>query len=67
MAKCDICGKGAIKARKYSYRGSSQVTKRALRHQKPNTKKVKIIENGTPKTVSVCTRCLRSKKVIRAI
>ena len=26
----------------------------------------KVIENGTPKRVKVCTRCLRSNKVDRA-
>ena len=33
---------------------------------RPNLRKVNIIENGTPKQVYVCTRCLRSEKVTRA-
>ena len=34
---------------------------------KPNVKRVKAIVNGTPRHVYVCTRCLRSGKVTRAI
>ena len=34
---------------------------------KPNVKRVKAIVNGTPKHVYVCTRCLRSGKVTRAV
>ena len=33
----------------------------------PNIKRVKALVNGTPKTVHVCTRCLRSGNVERAI
>ena len=62
MAKCEICGKGVtfgIKVR-HSHR-------RANRAWKPNVKKVKAIVNGSVKTVNVCTRCLRSGKVVRAV
>jgi len=34
---------------------------------KPNIRKVKVDENGTHKTVAVCSRCLRSGKVNRAV
>jgi len=33
----------------------------------PNLQSVKILENGTIKRVKVCTRCLRSGKVQKAI
>ena len=33
----------------------------------PNLQSVKIIENGTIKRVRVCTRCLRSGKVQKAV
>ena len=33
----------------------------------PNTQKVRVIVNGAPKRMSVCTRCLRSNKVERAL
>ena len=63
MAKCEICEKGQIKGHRISiYR--SQVSRRANRKWKPN---VKIIDNGTVKSIYICTRCLRSNKVTRAI
>ena len=34
---------------------------------KPNVKRVKAIVKGTPTHVYVCTRCLRSGKVTRAV
>ncbi|MBR4943950.1 MAG: 50S ribosomal protein L28, partial [Peptococcaceae bacterium] len=32
----------------------------------PNIQKVRVVVNGTPKKMNVCTRCLRSGKVQRA-
>ena len=32
----------------------------------PNIQKVRVVVNGTPKKINVCTRCLRSGKVQRA-
>ena len=59
---CNICDKGAISGNNISH--STRHTKRTWN---PNIKKVKAIVNGTPKRISVCTRCLRSGKVERAI
>ena len=66
MAKCEICEKGQIKGHIISI-NRSQVSRRANRKWKPNVKKVKIIDNGTVKSIYICTRCLRSNKVTRAI
>ena len=66
MAKCEICEKGQIKGHRISI-NRSQVSRRANRKWKPNVKKVKIIDNGTVKAIYICTRCLRSNKVTRAI
>ena len=66
MAKCDICDKGALFGRQISIT-RSQVSGRANRMWKPNVKRVKAIVDGTPRHVYVCTRCLRSNKVERAI
>jgi large subunit ribosomal protein L28 len=41
--------------------------RRSNRPWKPNVKRVKAIINGTPRHVYVCTRCLRSGKVTRAV
>lgn len=62
MAKCEICGKGVSFGKKYSH---SHI--RTNRQWKPNIKRVKTIVDGTPKRTYVCTRCLRSGKVQRAI
>ena len=62
MAKCEICSKDMLFGLAVSH--SNRKTNRAW---KPNVRKVKIVENGTAKSVSICTRCLRSKKVTRAV
>ena len=62
MAKCDICGKGVSFGIKVSHSH-----RRSNRTWKPNVKKVKAIVNGTPKSIHVCTRCLGSGKVQRAV
>ncbi|NDO46821.1 50S ribosomal protein L28 [Clostridium sp. MD294] len=66
MAKCEICEKGQMKGHRISI-NRSQVSRRANRKWKPNVKKVKIIDSGTVKSIYICTRCLRSNKVTRAI
>lgn len=62
MAKCDICGKGVTFGIKVSHSH-----RRSNRTWKPNVTKVKAIVDGSPKRVNVCTRCLRSGKVKRAV
>ena len=62
MAKCDICGKGVTFGIKVSHSH-----RRANRAWKPNVKKVRAIVNGNAKSINVCTRCLRSGKVTRAV
>ena len=62
MAKCDICGKGVSFGIKVSHSH-----RRSNRTWKPNVKKVRAIVNGATKSVHVCTRCLRSGKVQRAV
>ena len=62
MAKCEICDKGMSFgiAVSHSHR-------RTNRTWKANVKKVRALVNGAPKTIHVCTRCLRSNKVQRAV
>jgi large subunit ribosomal protein L28 len=66
MAKCDICEKSVRTGHRISIT-RSQVSRRANRTWKPNVKKIKIIDSGTVKSIHICTRCLRSNKVQRAI
>lgn len=65
MAKCEICQKDMFFGRKISIT-RSQISRRALTQQKANVRTVKVVVNGTPKTMHVCTRCLRSSAVTRA-
>ena len=62
MAKCDVCGKGVTFGIRVSHSH-----RRSNRTGKANVKKVRALVNGTPKTISVCSRCLRSGKIVRAI
>ena len=45
----------------------SHISKRTTRTVKPNLRNVKAIINGEVKKVSVCSKCLRSGKVKRAV
>jgi large subunit ribosomal protein L28 len=65
MAKCDVCQKDMFFGRKISIT-RSQVSRRALVRQKPNVRQVKVMVDGSPKTMHVCSRCLRSDAVKRA-
>ena len=62
MAKCEVCGKGVAFGIKMSHSH-----RRSNRTWKPNIRKVKAVVNGSVKSVYVCTRCLRSGKVQRAV
>ena len=59
--KCEICGKSVSFGHNVSH--SNRKTQRTY---KPNIRRIRVVENGTPKTVYVCARCLRSNKVQRA-
>jgi large subunit ribosomal protein L28 len=55
MAKCEICGKTPQFGHNVSH--SMRHTKRQFR---VNVQKTTIIENGKPRKIKVCTRCLRT-------
>lgn len=60
--KCDICGKGTATLACKLATLISEIKKT----WKPNIQKVRVVVDGTPKKLNVCTRCLRSNKVQRA-
>ena len=62
MAKCEVCGKGVMFGNNVSHSH-----RRSNRPFKPNIKRIRAIVKGTPKRVSVCTRCLRSDMVQRNV
>lgn len=65
MAKCAICEKTLSHGNKLSIT-RSHVSNRAARTWRPNLRSVKVMENGQPKRIKVCAKCLRSGKVKRA-
>lgn len=62
MAKCSCCGKGVSFGIKVSHSH-----RRSNRMWKPNVKRVKAVVDGSPRRISVCTRCLRDGRVVRAV
>lgn len=65
MAKCEICDKSIVSARRISIT-RSQVSRRWKTKQRANVRKVRVNKNGTPVRMNVCTSCLRSGAVERA-
>lgn len=63
---CEICSKGTQYGKKLSH-SRSHVSGRANKRWAPNVQKMKVIINGSARTMNVCTRCLRSGKVQRSI
>jgi large subunit ribosomal protein L28 len=62
MAKrCEICGKGPVVGRNVSH--AHNVTPRRF---EPNLQRVRALVNGGIRRLRVCTRCLRSGKVVKA-
>ena len=59
--RCEICGKGPVAGRNVSH--AHNVTRRRF---KANIQTVKAVVNGGVKRLRVCTRCIRSNKVVKA-
>ena len=58
---CDICGKGTVMGNKVSHANN-----RTRRTWKPNLRTVRAMVGKSKTTLKVCTRCLRSGKVVKA-
>ena len=62
MAKrCDICGKGPVIGRRVSHAHNVRP-----RRFDPNLQSVRALVGGGVKRLKVCTRCIRSQKVVKA-
>lgn len=61
MAKrCDICGKGPVVGRRVSHAHNVRP-----RRFEPNLQSVRALVNDGVKRLKVCTRCIRSQKVVK--
>ncbi len=72
---CFYCGKKTIAGRSIKRRGLAKkkggVGRRILRVTKrvfyPNLHKIRAVVNGSPKIIKVCSTCIKSGKVKKAI
>ncbi len=62
MASCSVCGKKKSVGNNVSH--ANNKTKRVLL---PNIQRIRISTESGTKRVNVCTRCIRSKKVVKAV
>ncbi len=60
--RCDVCGKGTLSGHSVSH--ANNATKRKWN---PNLQRVRALVEGRVKNLDVCTRCLRSGKVQKAV
>ncbi len=62
MAKCEVCGKAVQFGHNVSH--SNKKTQKIWH---PNVKKIRVVENNRILRKNVCTRCIRSGKVQKAV
>ncbi|MBI5483390.1 MAG: 50S ribosomal protein L28 [Deltaproteobacteria bacterium] len=60
--KCEICGKGPSFGNNVSHANNKTRTV-----WYPNLQKIKAVRNGSVSTIKVCTRCIRSGHVTKAL
>ena len=71
---CEICGKKKVQGARIIRRGLAKkkggigmhVVKNTKRTFSPNLQTVKVNDNGTIKTIKVCTACIRSNRIVKA-
>lgn len=51
---CEVCGKGKTFGKKVSHS-----MRHVPRSWAPNLRKIRVVENGTPKTLKICASCLK--------
>ena len=59
--RCEVCGKGPAVGRKVSHAHNVRP-----RRFEPNLQSVRAVINGATKRIRVCTRCIRSSKIVKA-
>ena len=71
---CDICGRGRMLGNRVARRGAPKrrggagrkITGVTRRKFQVNLQRVRVMVDGTPKVLRVCTRCLKAGKVLKA-
>lgn len=72
--RCEICGKGTVAGHSVPRKGQPKKQGGAGQHIgvktkrvfKPNLVKIKALIGNQKKTIKICTRCLKSNKVVKA-
>ena len=59
--ECEICGRGPVTGRQHSHANNV-----SARRFLPNLQLVRAMIGGGVKRIRVCTRCLRSNRVVKA-
>ena len=59
---CEVCAKGTMSGHNVSHSN-----RKSNRIWAPNVQRVRVVVDGTAKRMNVCTRCLRSGYVQRAL
>ncbi|MDP4174644.1 MAG: 50S ribosomal protein L28 [Bacteroidota bacterium] len=59
---CEICGKGPVTGHNVSHANNRRKTRWL-----PNLQKVNAIVDGQKTKIKVCTTCLKSNKVVKAV
>ena len=58
---CTVCGKGPVTGNNVSHANN-----RTKRRWYPNLQTVRVLVEGAPKRVRVCTQCLKSNRITKA-
>ncbi len=72
--QCILCGKGAMSGKVLVRKGlakkkggtGSKISRANKRKFLPNLQKMRILIDGHPKKVYVCTRCIKKGRIVKA-
>lgn len=59
---CEVCGKSASFGNNVSHANN-----KTPRRWNPNLQRVRAMINGAPRRIRVCTQCLKSNRVAKAV
>ena len=74
LKKCAICEKGSLTGKKITRKGQykakggtgSKIARWTMRKFFPNLQKMRILIEGHPQRVYVCTKCMKKGRLVRA-